>query len=355
MQIWCLWRLPQDHDAFPDGLSPCPPLSYKILIDKNITRCEPCIECPSGQELVPPCGTTTHSEVSMECRTCPSGSYKEKPGTGRCRPCRTCGLGQTISQCTSERNTECGECPRGYYQEDYTLDSCKRCSTCCGVKRFAELECIYLKQCKRTNCTQQMEDEKSHVPKLDKVSKIFTTPKRISYHRQITHQSVPQNIDSEGEINWALEDIVSQLKKTRIRREADTTIQGVKEKTTTPKDENLSPTSTATVDGDGTASLVTPQSKPQEGLNIVRNFSVLKPTLPSTSSYFSDLKALVTTLVALVSVAVVVLTFIAVLIACKKESGQLPRRCCTVTCCVRVYLADGEESVPFKTGKSRFV
>ncbi|KAL9987837.1 hypothetical protein ACROYT_G002207 [Oculina patagonica] len=140
-QLWCLWRLPQlqDEDAYPDGFSPCPPSSYKILDDRNISiRCKPCTECPSGQQLVPPCGSTTQLETSVECKTCPSDTFKERHGTGRCKPCQPCGLRPTMIQCTSEKNTQCGECPRGYYQEDYTMESCKKCSTCCGIKRFAE-------------------------------------------------------------------------------------------------------------------------------------------------------------------------------------------------------------------------
>lgn len=210
-----------------------------------------------------------------------------------------------------------------------------------------------------------MEDDKIHVPKLDKVNKNFTTIERITHQRQNVNQSVSQNVDSEGEINWVveLEDTASQSKKRRFRREDNMTIhrvesdkyamKAVEEETTTPEDENLGPTSPATVDDDGATSLATTQSKLHEGLNIVPDYTVLKATLTTTLSYSSDFKALLTGLVALVGVAVMVLIFIAVLIACKKESGQLPRRCCTVTCCVRVYLGDGEESVPFKTGKGR--
>ncbi len=322
-----------------------------------MTRCHPCTECPSGQQLVPPCGSTTQLETSMECMTCPSDTYKERHGTGRCKPCQPCGLRPTMSQCTSEKNTQCGECPRGYYQEDYTMDSCKKCSTCCGRKPFAELECVYLKQCKRTNCTQQMDNAKNRVPKLKKVAKMFSTPGRITHERQTAYQSVSQSDSSKVARNWVLEDIVSQIEKTKFKREANMSIQSKDtdkytmkevEEVTTPEDDNSSPPTTATLNGDGATSSITTQSKSQEGLDTVPEYSNLKPTLPLTSNHFSSFQSI---LIALLSIVVVVLILIAVLIVWKMESGKLPGSCCTFTCCVRVYL-DGEESVPFKTGKT---
>ena len=229
------------------------------------------------------------------------------------------------------------------------MNSCKKCSTCCGIKRYAELECIYLKQCKRTNCNRQMENEGGHVPKVEKVSKVFPTPERITHQRRITHRT-------EAAGNMALKDIVSQFKKTKFRREVNVnrTIQSTDtdkyaskevEEISTPKDDISSPPTSATVNGDSTAT----QSKSQGGLDTVPGYSVLEPTLPLTSSYFSSFQSI---LIALLSIAVVMLILIAVLIAWKRQSGQHPGSCCTVTCCVRVYLEGGEESVPFKTGKT---
>ena len=240
------------------------------------------------------------------------------------------------------------------------MNSCKKCSTCCGIKRYAELECIYLKQCKRTNCNRQMENEGGHVPKVENVSKVFATPERITHQRRTTHRTVSQSNNSEAAGNRALKDIVSQFKKTKFRREVDVnrTIQSADtdkyapkevEEITTPKDDISSPPTSATVNGDSTATLITTQSKSQGGLDTVPDYSVLQPTLPLTSSYFSSFQSI---LIALLSIAVVMLILIAVLIAWKRQSGQHPGSCCTVTCCVRVYLEDGEEKVPFKTGKT---
>ena len=354
-QLWCLWRLPQDYDAYPDGLSPCPASSHKIVDENNVTiRCKTCTECPAGQQLVPPCGSTTQSETSIECRSCQSGSYKDGHGTGRCRPCQACGLRQTICQCTSEKNTQCGECPRGYYQEVYTMDSCKKCSLCCGIKRFAEFECIYLKQCKRTNCTQQMGNEGNRVPKVEKIARMLTTQERIVLQREITHQRVSQIDNSEGARNRVLQDIVSQLKKTKFRREvvnmpiqsAGTYKYATKlvQESTTLKDDTSNLQTTATVDGDGTASLQTVHGKLQDGLDTVSdNSSVLKPTLPLTSSYSSSFKSLLIILIVLVSIAVVALILITALIARKRQPGHLPGSGCTITCCARnIYLRNSE-------------
>ncbi|KAJ7383296.1 tumor necrosis factor receptor super member 27 [Desmophyllum pertusum] len=112
--MWCLWKLPQVHDAYPDDFSPCPASSYKILDDQNITTgCTPCPECLSGQQPIPPCGSTMQSEVAIECRACPSETYKEDDGIGTCKPCQTCGLRETITQCTSQKKYTVWGLPSG--------------------------------------------------------------------------------------------------------------------------------------------------------------------------------------------------------------------------------------------------
>ena len=237
--------------------------------------CKPCLECPLGQQLLPPCGSTTKSETSIECRKCPPNTYKESQGTGKCKPCQTCGLREAISQCTPEKNALCGECPRGHYQEDYELDSCKRCSTCCGIKRFAELECIYLKQCIRKNCTQQIKLKESNVPKSEDVAKLFAI-ESTGQERAVTQRSASQSDNPAPERNWTLEDIVPQLKKSKFKREVTVTMesadsvkstfQRVEEASTyTLNGNNSNPSTPASVEGNGVPSLSSPQSKLHKG------------------------------------------------------------------------------------------
>lgn len=55
------------------------------------------------------------------------------------------------------------------------MDTCKQCSSCCAPKRFAEVECFYLRQCLRTNCTQEIENEGNDIQKLEINSQRFAT------------------------------------------------------------------------------------------------------------------------------------------------------------------------------------
>ena len=353
--MWCLRQLPEDHDEYPDGFT-CAESTHRIVDDRNVTiSCMPCQECPLGQQLLPPCDSTLQSETSIECRECPPNTYKESQGTGKCKPCQTCGLRETIGQCTPEKNALCGECPRGHYQEDYALDSCKRCSTCCGVKRFAELECIYLKQCVRKNCTQQPIIEKSSVLKSEDVTKLFATETAV-HERALTQQSASQSDNSAHARNSALKDIVTQLKKSQLKREVNVMMKSVNSgknasqvveeaSTYTLKENNSNPAAPASVEGNGVASMSTLQSKLQEGFGTTFDASVGEPTLPSTSSNSSnDNKLLAILIVGFLGIAIIL---IVVLILPRMQSGHFPGRGCTITCCPQYISINGAEFRPF--------
>ena len=315
--------------------------------------CKPCLECPLGQQLLPPCGSTTKSETSIECRKCPPNTYKESQGTGKCKPCQTCGLREAISKCTPEKNALCGECPRGHYREDYALDSCKRCSTCCGIKRFAELECIYLKQCIRKNCTQQLKLKESSVPKSEDVAKLFAT-ESTGEERAVTQRSASQSDNPAPARNWMLEDIVPQLKKSKFKREVTVTMesadsgksafQRVEEASTyTLNGNNSNPFTPASVEGNGVASLSSPRSKLHKGFGIAFDASVGESTMQSSSSNSGYISKLLTILILLVGI-VIVLILIAIIMAWKNQCGQCPGSICTVTCCIKhIYLRDVDE------------
>ena len=316
--------------------------------------CKPCPECPLGQQLVPPCGSKTQPETSIGCSKCPPGTYKESQGIGNCKLCQTCGLRETIRQCTPEKNTLCGECPRGYYQEDYTLDSCKRCSTCCGVKRFAELECIYLKQCVRKNCTQHLKTKESSVLKSEDFAKLFAT-ESTGHEREVTQRSASQSDNPAHARNWELEDIVLQLKKSRSKREVNMMMQSansgknasrIVERASTYilKGNNSNPATVASAAGNGVAGLLTLQSKPEEGFGTSFDASVGEPTLQSPSSNSGNDNKLLTRLIVLVAGFLgiaIVLILILVVILLRMQSGHF-----TITCCAKYIALDGDEYRP---------
>ena len=276
---------------------------------------------------------------------CPPDTYKESQGIGECKPCQTCGLRETISRCTPERNTQCGVCPRGYYEEDQTLDSCKRCSTCCGVKRFAELECIYLKQCVRQNCTQQPKIMESSVLKSDYFAELSAT-ESTGPERAVTQRKASQSHNPAHARNWVLENIVPQLKKSKFKRDVNVTMQRadsgesasqrvVEALTYTFEKNNSNPATLASVEGNGVASLSTPHAV---------------TTLLSTSSNSGNENKLQTILIELVAgfLGIVIMLFlIGVIMLLRMQSGHFSGSCCTITCCPTYISTDRVEYRPF--------
>ena len=328
--------------------------------------CKPCLQCPLGQQLLLPCGSTIKSEPFIECRKCPPDTYKESQGIGKCKPCQTCGRRETISLCTPERNTQCGVCPRGYYQEDYTLDSCKRCSTCCGVKRFAELECIYLRQCMRKNCTQQPKIKKSSVLMSEDFAELFAT-ESTGPERAVTQRKASQSDNPGDARNWVLENTVHQLKKSKFKREVNVTTQSadsgknasqaVKEANAYALRGNNSNLATVTsVEDNGVASLFTLPSKLQEGFGTTFDDSVHEPTLQSKSCNSGNVSKLLTILIVLVAgfMGIAIMLFlIGVIILLRMQSGHFPSgRSCTITCCAKYISTDGDEYRPFRRHRS---
>ena len=163
-QLYTIWNIPQTND---NPSETCTRSSYQILGGHNsITGCKECPDCPPGQQLTPPCGSKVQPDALINCTVCPSGTFKDISGRGICKLCLTCGPRVTVSSCTSSKNAQCGTCPSGTFQWSPTVDTCKQCSSCCAPKRFAEVECFYLRQCLRTNCTQEIENEGNDIQKL---------------------------------------------------------------------------------------------------------------------------------------------------------------------------------------------
>lgn len=236
------------------------------------------------------------------------------------------------------------------------MDSCKRCSTCCGVKRFAELECIYLKQCVRKNCTQQLKIKESSVLTSENFDKLFVT-ESTGHERAVTQRSASQSDNPAHARNWVLKDIVTQLKKSQFKREVKVMIksvnsgkntsQVVKEASTyTLKGNNSNPATITSVEGNGVVSLSTLQSQPQESFGTTSDASVGEPALLSTSSnsgYGDKLLAILIVLVA---------GLIVLLILSRMQSGHSPGSGCTITCCPRYISIDGDKFRSFLSDAS---
>lgn len=202
-----------------------------------------------------------------------------------------------------------------------------------------------------------MKIKESRVLKSEDFLKIFAT-EQIPQQKPMTQQSTSQSDNPAHARNWVLEEIVSQLKKTKFKREVNMTMQSadrgknasqvVKEASTyNLKGNNSNPATVASVEGNGAASFLTPQSKLQEGLGTASDYNAGEPPLPSTSSNSGDDNKLLTILIVLVGI-VIVLILTAIIMTLKKQSGRFPGSSCTVTCCVKnIYFIDGDEYRPF--------
>ena len=233
------------------------------------------------------------------------------------------------------------------------MDSCKRCSTCCGVKRFAELECIYLKQCVRKNCTQQLKIKESSVLKSEDFAKLFAT-ESTGHETAVTERSASQSDNPAHATNWVT-DIVTQLKKSQFKREVNVMMKSVNggkntsqvvevARTYTLKGNNSNPATPVSVAGNGVASMPTLQSKLQESFGTSSDASVEEPTLPSTSGNDNKLLAI---LIVLVAGFLGIVILIALLMLSRMQSGHLLGSGCTITCCPKYISVDGDEFQPF--------
>ena len=119
--MWCVWKLPQEQNASPDGFNQCLDLSYQVQNDKNVTfQCKTCPLCSPGYEPSPECGSAIFSDTPTVCTICVPKTYSEEYDSA-CKKCLRCGLRKTISPCTVKKSTQCGNCPTGHYQEDYVV------------------------------------------------------------------------------------------------------------------------------------------------------------------------------------------------------------------------------------------
>ena len=340
-QLWCLWRaLPQEQNAYPDGFVQCPDLSYKVQNDRNVTiKCTSCPDCPPGHEPTPPCGSTIFKETPIWCRMCRTKTYSDEYGSGTCKPCQRCGSRETISPCTPEKATQCGDCPRKHYQEDFTIDSCKECSRCCPEKSYAELECIYLKQCKRKNCTKEMGNKQSRVPKLSEIIQTLSIPGRTTTERRKEHRVALQSITVE-KIGMSIpEDILSTVKNPRLIREVKRTLQ--KDDVNAHVTAIAEASSISKADGliqPATGKLVA-KSTSQEGLDIATEQNIVEPTVSLNSSYFGSFSKRLNVLVVFVVLIFVALIFIAIILVCnswkRMPSGQLHWKWSSIAFCLK--------------------
>ena len=280
---------------------------------------------------------------------CRTKTYSDEYGCGTCKPCQRCDPRETISPCTPEKATQCGDCPRKHYQEDFTIDSCKECSQCCPEKSYAELECIYLKQCKRKNCTKEMGNKQSRVPKLSEIIQTLSIPGRTTTERRKEHRVALHSITVEKKGMPSSEDILSTMKNPRLMREVKRTlpkdvnahVTAIAEASNTSKADGLiQPAPGITVDAKGAVvPLLVTKSISQEGLDIATEQNIVEPTVSLNSSYFGSFIKRMNVLVVFVVLIFVVLIFIAVILVCnswkRMQSGQLHWKWSSIVFCLK--------------------
>ncbi|XP_031426913.1 tumor necrosis factor receptor superfamily member 16 [Clupea harengus] len=129
---------------------------------------ECCIQCPPGDGVIKPCGTSqtvcgqcldsesysesySHTEGCLKCTECTGLMRMQKPCTdsndavcvcdysffmgqvsGRCEPCTVCPRGEgVLSSCEYDHDTVCEQCNEDSYSEhDSSLDPCLPCTIC---------------------------------------------------------------------------------------------------------------------------------------------------------------------------------------------------------------------------------
>ncbi|PFX27719.1 uncharacterized protein LOC111327236 [Stylophora pistillata] len=342
IQIISSSTLPQANN---NSNGTCPTSSYTILDDQNSTiGCQFCPNCAPGHQLAPPCGSKLQQNAaSVTCMICPSQSYKERRDSASCKTCRTCHPRETISPCTSETNAHCGDCPRGTYQWGYTVDSCKKCSTCCAVKRFAEVECFYLRQCLRTNCTKEIENGKSKPQQLDVTnSQSLQMPDRMTPPTPMPHHTRPSGNNSDQQNKQLLQVMVSNLTRTKVTTEVQQAIQS--ESTSNMAKKEIHPIQIIS-----SSTLNTTTTRPLKGFGTLLNGNAVEPTWLMAVSYLSEnIKHLTAVLISLAVIfGIIALTSIGLLIICCRHqtSGIV------VTCCAQYINRNygGFESVPCDT------
>lgn len=326
-QLFILPELPQANNN-PDGT--CPTSSYTILGHQNTTiGCQLCPDCAPGHQLTPPCGSKLQQNAaSITCTTCPSQSFKERHGSAACKACRTCHPRETTSPCTSETNAHCGGCPRGTYQWGYTVDSCKKCSTCCAIKRFAEVECFYLRRCLRKNCTKEMESGERNPQQVDATnSQSVRMPKRVTPPVPMPLHDLSSGNNSDQLKKQGLQVIVSKLTRTRVTTEVLQAIQreNVESASNVAKEEihstQIIPSSTHNT-----------TTGPQKGFGTLPSGNAVEPTLLMAVSYLNEtIKHLIAVLISLaVILGIIALTSVGlfIIICCKPQKTGITMTCC---------------------------
>ena len=329
-QLYTIWNIPQTND---NPSETCTRSSYQILGGHNsITGCKECPDCPPGKQLTPPCGSKVQPDAFINCTVCPSGTFKDISGRGICKLCLTCGPRVTVSSCTSSKNAQCGTCPRGTFQWSPTVDTCKQCSSCCAPKRFAEVECFYLRQCLRTNCTQEIENEGNDIQKLEINSQRFATIINPPNPAPLLGVSSSKNLGNAKKL--ALKNI---LKRTRVTRDVPQVLQGVSEGNTT----KLANEKIATLLSNNSDTVITTITKSfKEFGTVSTDFNTVDSNLQMASSCFGMNFAKLVKIIIIVIVAISILALFTVCVivyfCCKRQSRHLQPRYCVFNCCINL-------------------
>lgn len=212
------------------------------------------------------------------------------------------------------------------------MDTCKQCSSCCAPKRFAEVECFYLRQCLRTNCTQEIENEGNDIQKLEINSQRFATI--INPPNPAPLLGVSSSKNSGNAKKLALKNI---LKRTRVTRDVPQVLQGVSEGNTT----KLANEKSATLLSNNLDTVITTITKSFEEFGTVStDFNTVDSNLQMASSCFGMNFAKLVKIIIIVIVAISILALFTVCVivyfCCKRQSRHLQPRYCVFNCCINL-------------------
>ena len=213
------------------------------------------------------------------------------------------------------------------------MDTCKQCSSCCAPKRFAEVECFYLRQCLRTNCTQEIENEGNYIQKLEINSQRFATI--INPPNPVPLQGVSSGKTSGNAKKLALKNI---LKRTRGTRDVAQALQGVNVGKTT----KLANEKSAPLLSNNSDTAITTITKSFEEFGTVSTDSNtadsnLQMALSCSGMDFAKLvKIIIIVIVAISSLALFIVCGVIVYFCCKRQSRHLQPRYCVFNCCINL-------------------
>lgn len=196
------------------------------------------------------------------------------------------------------------------------------------MKRFAEVECFYLRQCLRKNCTKEMETGERNPQQVDATnSQSVRMPKRVTPPVPMPLHDLSSGNNSDQLKKQGLQIIVSKLTRTRVTTEVLQAIQrGNVESASNMAKEEIHSTQIISSSTHNTT------TGPQKGFGTLPSGNAVEPTLLMAVSYLIEtIKHLTAVLISLaVILGIIALTSVGLLIiiCCKPQTSGITMTCC---------------------------